>query len=80
MSLDICIKQDDKEVYNKNFYGFIHFNDSENRHKIAHSMKPNEVKDYDTFKKFILKSVESDRQDNYLNLVNKKKKITVEIY
>ena len=77
MSLDITIKQDKKKIYTNNFYGFIHFNDSKNRHKLASDMKPERVVNYATYKKFIENSVESDKQKMYLDLVNKSKPINI---
>lgn len=79
MSLNITVKQGKKIVHTNNFYGCIHFNKN-NRHVLVEEQKPEDVVDFDTYKEFVEKTVEKDRQQQYLNLVNKDKPVKVIIY
>ena len=86
MSLDINVKVKPagkkrfRTVLSNNFYGFKHFSDSNNRHRLAHQMGPEDVVDYATYKDFIERSVDEDRQDMYLDLVDKRDEVKVEIW
>lgn len=81
MSLDIRIKENNKTVYDKNFYGFVNFSDTKRFDKASQILKENPVFDKKSFITFIEKSVEIDRQSNYINLIKSdKSKVTVDIY
>ena len=81
MSLDIRIKENNKTVYDKNFYGFIDFSDNKRHEKAKQLLQENPVSDKKTFIKFIEKSVEFDRQQFYLDLIkSEKSKVLVYIY
>jgi len=82
MGLDIRIKENGEVVHECNFFGFKHFNNSQERHRLAHDLlKKYSVKNKQTYMDFIKKAVDKIRWRQYFNYIKYyKSEVIVEIY